>query len=309
MNVILTGATGFVGSYVLAELLKINAKVAVILRPQSDLWRIKSLLPQCTLIEQNLESIDLAQNAINEFCPDALIHLAWEGVTNDKRNDATQITKNITVAHNLFTVMQKAGIKTLIGFGSQAEYGPANQVVDELTPTEPTTLYGVAKLAAHHLLKVLCAQNDIRFVWHRLFSSYGPKDHQSWFIPFLINELMNGRQPDMTAGTQLWDYIYVEDAARAVVATLVNLKSEGAFNLGSGESITIRSIAEMIRDQINPELTLGFGKVPFRPDQVMHLQADITRLNELALWQPQVPFLEGCTRTIEWYRTNGYSKN
>lgn len=309
MNVILTGATGFVGSHVLAGLLKMKAKVGLILRPGTNPWRIQALLPSCTLIEQDLETINLSEDQIKSFKPEALIHTAWDGVTNDKRNNSQQITNNIIAAQNLFNVMQKAGVKTIIGLGSQAEYGPANQLVNEKTPTEPTTLYGVAKLAVYHLLKVLCEQNNIRFVWQRLFSSYGPKDHPSWFIPFLINELMQGREPDMTAGTQLWDYIFVEDVASAILATLSNTGASGVFNLGSGEALTIRSMAELIRDQINPDLSLGFGKVPFRPDQVMHLQADIQRLNDLAFWKPQVSFLEGCTQTIEWYKTNGYSKN
>ena len=78
--------------------------------------------------------------------------------------------------------------------------------------------------------------------------------------------------------------------------------AEGIFNLGAGEAPVLREVVETIRDRIDRSLPLGFGDIPYRADQVMHLQADTRRLREATGWQPCVPLAEGLTQTIEWYR-------
>ena len=307
MKVILTGASGFVGSYVLGELLKQNIGVALVLRESSDVSRIASMLDQCQVFKSDLSCIDSIREELSNFKPDCLMHLAWAGVTNNHRNDLSQIQVNISQAQQLFELAKDVGVKTIIGVGSQAEYGPTNQVLSETDETMPTTLYGVAKLSVCHMLRCLCLQNDIRFVWHRIFSTYGPKDHASWFIPMLVLKLMCGESPDITPGTQRWDYVYVEDVAKAIVATLTADHANGIFNIGSGEAYTIKTIAETLLDMVNPELSLGIGRVPFRPDQVMFLQADITKLKEVVGWEPQVSLQQGLTKTVEWYKTDEHT--
>ena len=96
----------------------------------------------------------------------------------------------------------------------------------------------------------------------------------------------------------------MEDAVEAIWQVAASPKATGIFNLGSGEAYAIRSIVERIRDLIDPDLLLGFGEVPYRPDQIMHLQADISRLREVSGWSPQVSLDEGLRRTVKWYREN-----
>jgi nucleoside-diphosphate-sugar epimerase len=290
-------------------LLKREIEVLLILRKNSDCWRIHSLLPTCKIIYSDISNIDEYQNDIIQFQPDALIHSAWIGVTNDKRNHILQVNENIECVLKLFSVLQKAQVKTIIGLGSQAEYGPLNHIINEHQVTTPTTLYGVSKLACYHTLNVLCQQNNIRFVWHRLFSSYGPRDHESWFIPYLIKQLINGNEPELTLGGQLWDYIFIDDAAEAIVQSLINHKGKGIYNLGSGQVISIRELAEKLRFKINSKLQLGFGKVPYRDDQVMFLQADIAKLQSDLGWCPKISLDEGLDQTIEWFSQYEYLAN
>ena len=302
MRVFLTGATGFVGSYVLQELLSREIDVAVLLRPASNHWRITSELKKCKIISGSLENFDDIKNGVKQFLPNALIHLAWEGVENHHRNNNKQLHDNIVYSQRLFETCIASGVHTIIGTGSQAEYGPSNYPLSEEGATNPSTLYGVSKLATCHLLRVLCEQHEVRYVWHRIFSSFGPKDNSSWFIPMLISKLIAGESPALTEGTQLWDYVYVEDVARAIVGSLFESACYGIFNIGSGQSFTIREIATKLRDLLNPSIQLGFGQVPFRPDQVMFLQADIRRLKNILNWQPQIGLQEGLQKTIDWYR-------
>jgi UDP-glucose 4-epimerase len=301
-RVLITGATGFLGSYVARAVLRRGYTVGALMRPQTDRWRIQDLLPSLIDLPGDLTDIRAAREAICAFAPEATIHLAWFGVGNQHRNDLKQIEANLVPALHLQQLVHEAGCRHWIGLGSQAEYGAQSQVIDETTPTSPTTLYGATKLSACVLAQCLCAEYDMRFVWLRLFSSYGPADHPEWMIPYLILTLLRGERPALTGGEQRWDYLYVEDAAEAIAGAVDNEAAYGVFNLGSGTAHSLRSIIEAIRDLIDPALPLGFGEVPYRPDQVMHLCADITRLKKATGWAPRIELEEGLRQTVAWYR-------
>jgi UDP-glucose 4-epimerase len=200
----------------------------------------------------------------------------------------------------------RVGAKTWLGLGSQAEYGPCQEIISENYTPRPTTLYGVSKLTTQMLGERLCQEYGIRFAWLRLFSSYGPKDNPDWLIPYLIRSLMQNEIPKLTAAEQLWDYIYAEDVASAIRAVLESNSANGVFNLGSGNAYMLKNIIEMIRDYVAPGTPLGFGQIGYRLDQVMHLQADISKLNLATGWLPQVEIERGIKETIAWYTRGVY---
>lgn len=302
MRVFLTGATGFLGSYVLRRLLASDNEVAILTRANSNTWRISSLLERVTQITGDFSSPAEISASLREFAPEVTIHLAWEGVGGKYRNDLRQIETNLLGSTKLLTTVTDAGCKAWVGLGSQAEYGPANAKIDEEYFPHPTTLYGASKLSTYLLSKQLCEQRGIRFAWLRLFSAYGPMDDPNCMIPGLINRLLAKEHIALTEGTQMWDYIHIEDAAEAVYQAAVNDDAQGTFNLGSGEVQSIREIALQVRDLIDPSLNLGFGEVPFNENQVMHLQANISRLQSALGWNPNVELNYGLKQTVDWYR-------
>src|SRR5205814_179009 len=187
---------------------------------------------------------------------------------------------------DLLATAARAGCRRWIGLGTQAEYGPQSARIDERCPPAPTTLYGAVKLSVGLLGRQLAAQAGMEFVWLRLVSSYGPMDDPGWLIPSVTLRLLGRERPDLTAGTQKWDYLFVEDAAGAVVEAATAPTLDGVFNLGSGRGVAVRDIVEAIRDLIDPALPLGFGAIPYGPHQIMHLEADITRLCQATRWRP-----------------------
>ena len=301
MRIFLTGASGFVGSFFLRNLLRSgDHQVAIILRNPESAWRIQDVMIGATLIRGELNNLRDIESQVRDFQPTAFVHLAWDGVSGKDRNASSQ-WRNIPATLELVEMASRVGAKHWIGLGSQAEYGPCQDKINETTETKPTTLYGVSKLAACTLSERLCQELGIRHAWLRLFSSYGPSDHPDWLIPYLAKALLAGEKPSLTAAEQLWDYINVEDVAAAILAVLDTHEAVGIFNLGSGQTLKLRSLIEKIRDLINPSLPLGFGDVPYRPDQVMHLEADIARLTRLAGWLPKVDIDSGIRATIDWY--------
>jgi UDP-glucose 4-epimerase len=302
MRVLVTGAAGFMGSYLTELLVQQREPVAILCRSSSNLWRIQHLLPQVTLIKGDLLSLSDSETEIARFAPDTVFHLGWFGVTNSFHHDYRQVEENLQATLNLIRVSLKAGVHTWVGLGSQAEYGPQNQKITEQTPLSPTTLYGTAKICAYLLAKQLLAQNQRRFLWLRIFSTYGPKDNPSWMIPYLIQTLIQRKKPSLTACEQKWDYLYAGDAARAIYLAAVQEQTEGVYNIGSGQAVSLCSIVEQLRDLVDPSLPLGIGDIPYRPDQVMHLEADISRLQQATGWCPQFTLAEGLQRTVAWQK-------
>jgi nucleoside-diphosphate-sugar epimerase len=300
MRAFITGATGFLGSHLMELLVREGAAVAILLRPGGNPWRIRELLSRVEIIEGDLAAEKSWEADLARFTPDTVFHLGWHGVGNRHRNDEEQWERNVHGSVALARLAKRLGCRALVGLGSQAEYGPHEGAVSETAATAPTTLYGAAKLAAFHLCRVTLQASKVRFAWLRLFSCYGPKDNPEWLLPSLISALFQRKRPALTAGRQLWDYLYVTDAVRAMACVGACDRAEGAFNLGSGTAFPLRWIVETVRDMIDPFLPLGFDEVPYRPDQVMHLEADISRLRQLTGWKPQVALTDGLANTVRW---------
>jgi UDP-glucose 4-epimerase len=194
-----------------------------------------------------------------------------------------------------------AGATTFVGLGSQAEYGPHSRMLDEATNTVPTTLYGHSKLAACQVTQALCRAMKMRHAWVRVFSTYGPRDNPGWMIPALIAALKAGQKPPLTPGEQKWGFLFVDDAADAIAAVAETKAAEGVFNLGAGDAPRLRDTVTLLRDLVSPGAPLGFGEVPYRPDQVMHLQADIGKLSRVTGWAPRVDLATGLDKTVRWF--------
>jgi len=305
MRCLVTGATGHIGSHLIRYLLEQDVEVMALVRPATNnIWRIEDISHRLRIIKEDLLTIDNSYKEIQEFAPEIIIHLAWYGVGSRYRDDPAQVAQNFQGSLKLLELAHKAGCKRWIGLGSQAEYGPYNGILTEDMPTRAYTTYGVTKLCAGLMSQKLCETYGMGFVWLRLTAAYGPMDDQNHLIPQVILKLLQGKKPSLTLGEQRWDYLYVEDVARAIWQVATISSAQGIFNLGSGEAHTVRSIVERVRDSIDPKSPLGFGEISYPPDQIMHLQVDISRLQQATGWFPEVNLDEGLRRTVEWFREN-----
>jgi nucleoside-diphosphate-sugar epimerase len=297
-----TGSTGFIGSYLIRLLLNQDYQVGVLVRPTSNLWRIQGIQNRLHLIPGDLAMVEQAAPAIIKLAPEVVFHLGWYGVGNRYRDNPSQVSQNLYGSLKLLQIAHEAGCQCWVGLGSQAEYGRYEGKMAEDLPTRPETIYGSVKLCVGLLSQKLCEVYGIRFVWLRLLATYGPQDDPENIIPYVILSLLRSQKPALTSGEQKWDYLYVEDAVRAIWEVYNSSSAKGIFNLASGKSLPIRSIVEHIRNLINPDLPLGFGEVPYSHNQIMILEADISRLQRATGWAPQVPFDDGIRMTINWYR-------
>lgn len=293
MRIFLTGATGFLGASIARRLVARGHEVAVLVRRESP--RLAGV--PLTQVTGDLSATDSYRAALAAFAPQALLHCGWGGVAGAARNDLAQLD-NIAAAAALFAAAIDSGATRIVGVGSQGEYGPKAGRIAEREPTEPTTLYGIAKVATARTLLTLAALHDVSAAWGRVFSLYGPGDDGDWLIPSLIRAFRQGRTPQLTRCEQVWEYLHVDDAADAFVALVETPDATGLFNVGSGAPAPLRDIVLMLRDMAAPDIAPDFGALPYRPDQVMHLEADIERIAQATGWRPRIALKQGLADTL-----------
>jgi nucleoside-diphosphate-sugar epimerase len=287
-----TGASGFIGAAVVRRLLSEGWQVAILQRNAVLGARLQGLQQQLHQIPSQGDRVSGFVQQLRQWQPTAVFHLGWAGVGSVHRNDAKLQLENVQFACELAGVCADCGVQHFIGAGSQAEYGPKHVLITESECAAPTTLYGAAKLSACVLTQRICELAGLRHAWLRIFSTYGPGDNPDWLLPALIRQLAAGQRPGLTACEQTWDYLHVDDAA-AAFAAVASSSASGIFNLASGIEQPLRQIIELVRDLVDPTAELGFGEVPYRPDQVMRMQVSVARLIDVADWQPRRNLVTG----------------
>lgn len=279
----MTGAGGFLGAAVCAAAVGAGHEVVATAR-QADPERLRALDDRIRRAVLDVADTHGVERLFDEIRPDVVVHAAWAGLTRAERDGPDQLAQ-LGAWCRLAQAAGAAGVRKLVGIGSQAEYGACVGRTDEGTLPEPNSMYGAAKLSAGVIGRRIATDAGMDFAWLRLFAVYGPGDNPNWLIPSLLAKLTRGERPRLTPGTQRVDYLHIDDAAAAVLAVAQGAAA-GIFNLSSGEAVTVRAIVERLRDLVAPGMALTFGDVAFAPGQPMHIEGANDRLRAATGWVP-----------------------
>ena len=295
---VVNGPLGTVGMALVNNLINKGIETWAVCFPGDR--RIKYLPPEAKIVECDMRDISRLRDIIPRA--DAFFHLAWMGTIGPGRDDTLLQTENIRCAVNAVKVSRDIGCTVFVGVGSQAEHGHVEGMISSETPCFPKTGYGIAKLCAGQLTRLECKQVNIRHVWARILSAYGPGDGPLSVFPTILDKLLKGEKPALTKGEQLWDFCYSGDVAEALYCMARDGKDGSIYPVGSGKARPLREYFEAARDAVNPDLPLGIGELPYNENQVMHLQADLTLLHKDTGFEPSVSFEDGIRMTVEDYQ-------
>ena len=294
-KIVITGATGFIGIHLIKQWLEKDAEVYAVIRPNSkNAGRIPKN-DHVHIVELKMEEYDNLPGLIG--FADYFYHLAWEGARAPFRDDEEMQKNNYECTLQAYEAAKKLGCKFFLGSGSQAEYGSTTGIVDENYPCNPTTEYGKQKLNASKELLKRAEHDGVKLIWTRIFSIYGPYDFQGTLVMTSIDKMLRDEPIEMTEGTQLWDYLYVSDAASAMVLLAEIECDNGVYNIASGDYKPLRSFIEEIKRILNSNSELKFGVVPYGPHGPVNLTPDSSKMQALG-WKPAVEFDEGIRSII-----------
>ena len=304
MRVLITGANGFIGSYLARLLLGEGCEVFALLRPGSDPWRIGDLLPDLQVLEGDLLNPNGAwANRLDEIRPEACFHFAWTtepGVFLQSPQNLQYAGASLSLATRLAGV----GCRKLVIAGSFSEYDQDRGYLAEDSPIRPNTVYGGAKSGLYRALALWAPRAGIVLLWPRIFSVYGPGEHQKRFVPAVITAALRGEVTRLTPGEQMRDFSHVADVAGAVwAATQSDLT--GPVNVGSGKPLAIGEIAVQIGQILGRPDLIRLGDLPYREGDPMFICANTWLLRSATGWTPRFELEAGLRDTIEWWGQMG----
>ena len=308
----MTGPTGAVGMALLEYLTKKGVQTIAVVRSDSgrkaQICESENLIiVECALEEyRELPERVLAsmkkQGWDTDLKPDVFYHFAWDGTSGNGRNDMYLQNRNVTYALQAVDAAAKLGCGLFIGAGSQAEYGRYEGKLDASVPVCPENGYGIAKLCAGQMTRLLCGQKGMRHIWTRILSVYGPYDGSQTMVMNAIAKMLRGERVSCTRGEQIWDYLYSKDAAKMMYLLGESGVSGKTYCLGSGVGKPLKEYIEMIKEAAAPEAEIGYGDIPYSDGQVMYLCADLKELTEDTGYKADYSFEEGIRETVEWYK-------
>jgi len=282
VKVLLTGATGFVGSHVARALVRLGHDVHAVIRPTSDRRRIADLERALTIHPGQMDDVPIA--------PDLAIHLAWYTVPG-RYLTAPENRECLEASRRLLNRLDCRAVCV----GTCFEFDPAPGVLRGDSPTRPATLYAECK---DTLRREVVRREDS--AWIRLFYQYGPWEDTRRLVPQIILGMLRGTPVSLTHGAQRRDFLHIEDVASAICAVATSGVT-GPVNVGSGAAPSVRDIAMTIATQVGRADLLRFGAIPSNAGEPPLIVADNARLRSTG-WSPRYDLEEGLAQTLEWWR-------
>ena len=304
-SVAVLGASGFVGRWVARLLCRRGVRPYLAVRELELAEQIFSAYGiNGEIIEVDLSQLEAVRTLIAKINPDLVFNLAGYGVDRSERDETAAYRINAELVDVLCRALAEHGNSTwpgqrIVHVGSALEYGELGGNLPEDSTCNPTTLYGKSKLAGTHLLSETCRKLRVKGIVARLFTVYGPGEHEGRLLPSLLKAAENRQTLPLTEGEQKRDFTYVEDVAEGLLRLSVAEPQPGEIiNLATGTLTPVRNFVEAAASILQiPDYNLQFGAIPTRSEEMQHDPVAVDRLRRLVNWTPGTTIVQGIQRT------------
>jgi dTDP-glucose 4,6-dehydratase len=302
-RLVVSGATGFLGSAFVRHALRAGAKVSAIVRPETDRWRLADVRDGLELMEGSVTDLR-ALRAPGDAAGTIMVHFAAAGVNQTFDDVDALVGVNVAGTAQALAWAQRNNFARFVLVGTSGEYGPGVALTED-APLAPTSEYGATRAAASMLARAFAQRRGLDVVIVRPFAVYGPYEPAYRLIPYCILRALRGAPIQISSGVQTRDYVHVDDVAHGIALACESPSAgRGVFNLSTGVETPVRSVADAIVRLVGSRSVIDNGR-PAIPGEMWRTSGSPARAAKSLGWTPAHTLESGITATIEWFRSQG----
>lgn len=301
-RLLITGATGFLGSAVVRHAVEAGAEVTALIRRGSASWRLEPVRGRYHTVAAAAD--DYRSLALDgDHRPDALVHCAASGVNQKFDDVGDMVAVNVGGTLAALQLATRVGARRFVLLGTSGEYGPGTGL-SEGAPLRPTSEYGATRAAATLLALTYGARRGLPVTVLRPFSIFGPYEAAYRLVPHCVLRALAGEPLDISAGSQTRDFVFLADVVRAVVAAAAQGPDRTIVNVCTGVSTSVGSVAGLVAEIAGGTAPVQAGAVDHIPGEMWMTSGDPSTAAAVLQWAPRYGVREGLEETIDWFRSH-----
>jgi len=301
--ILITGATGFIGSNLTRYFVKKGVKINIIIKRTSNIWRLKDILTNLNIFYADISDKKKIKNIIKKIKPKTIFHLAAHGAYPDQ-NDLEKIKRSILDStFNLVSECKKYKYETFINTGSSSEYGFKDKSMSESDILKANSYYSVFKSSSTLYCQYESINSDKHITTIRPFHVYGPFERKSRLIPTLIKNMINKKKIKLVSPNISRDLVYIDDVIDFYlkVAKQKNFRGE-IFNLGSGKKTLIKEVYNILKKINNYTIKNKWKSMKNRDWDQTIWYSNNSYVKKKMNWKPKISLKNGLNKTVNWYK-------
>ena len=298
MKAIVTGATGFVGRWLVNELLHQKDDVVVLVRNKEKVpkgWEGSLHIIEATLGKASM----LSKTDFPSGKADIFFHLAWEGTSGAKRADIRLQLQNVQYACDMVEVAKMLDCSRFVNAGSIMEYEAMQYIPVDGTMPSRGNIYSTAKLTADLMAKTASVSAGLEYINVIISNIYGAGEYSERFLNTMLRKMMAHERIPLTHGGQLYDFIYASDAVKSIVLAAKEGEKNTSYYIGNTVQHPLKQFVLQMKEILESNSELMFGEVPFQGAMLDYKDLDTCKMERLG-FKPEIDFPKGIKLTKGW---------